>query len=173
MLGSLAGVEIQEVLEHQEVLEEATKEITTIMVTENLEKKFVIFVFFWEDHDYDDSNNSSQKKDNDNVRGSWLTICFFWLLSAFFLLSHCRFWRFCPGARCKSDKMFFCFPKDAASSQQVLSLVFFFPSFEAMKEIDASENSKDVLRLALETERTKQKEADLKGAEIERENIMR
>jgi len=44
---------------------------------------------------------------------------------------------------------------------------------KAMKEIDASENSKDVLRLALETERTKQKEADLKGAEIERENIMR
>jgi len=44
---------------------------------------------------------------------------------------------------------------------------------KAMREIDSSENSKEVLRLAVETERTKQKEAGLKQSEIERETVMR
>jgi len=44
---------------------------------------------------------------------------------------------------------------------------------KALREIDASNNSKDVLRLAMETEKTKQKEAALSHAQLQQDNLVR
>lgn len=44
---------------------------------------------------------------------------------------------------------------------------------KALREIDESHNSQDVLRLVREQERTKQAEAKLRGAELEQHNLMR
>lgn len=44
---------------------------------------------------------------------------------------------------------------------------------KALKEIDNSENSKDVLKIALETEKTKQRQAALRTAELESNNLVK